>query len=134
MIPENCWIQVILICASWYLSKGLSSNVIFQRWDSHGHYNAILAEIIIFKPFSIEILLGSILLELNFISKSVYFKSKLEVFALDSLRFRVKVLFVVTLSKELIVFTCPELLVVFELRLLRWSVNGLILNGLNTSQ
>jgi len=64
MIPENSWIQVILICASWYLSKGLSSNVIFQRWDSHGHYNAILAEIIIFIPFSIEILLGSILLNL----------------------------------------------------------------------
>lgn len=119
MISENCRIQVILICAPWYLSEGLSPNIMFQRWYSHSHYNAILAEIIIFKAFSIEILLGSILLELNFISKSVYFKSKLEVFALDSLRFRVKILFVVTFSKELIVFTCPKLLVVFELRLLR---------------
>lgn len=98
MIPQNCVIQAILVHASWNLSKILNTNVMLQRCYAHRHLNAILAEIFILKPFIIKILLWSIFLELNLISKSVNFKSKLEVFAIHSLRLRFKVLFVVTLS------------------------------------
>ena len=108
MIPQNCVIQAILVRASWNLSKILNTNVMLQRCYAHRHLNAILAEIIIIlKPFIIKILLWSIFLELNLISKSVNFKSELEVFTLNCLGLCFKVLFVVAFRQKLIVFTCP---------------------------
>ena len=85
-----------------------------QRSYTHCYLNAILVEILIVKLFLGKLFLRSILFELNLISKSVNFKSKLEVITLNCLGLCFKVLLVVAFRQKLIVFTCPKLLVIFE--------------------